>query len=128
MTLCDDTVSQQLRDKILDAIAGLGLTNPEDPELMTQIGATDSSEEGVWTWAGDAASLDGPVFWQGNSADDDGAAVGGAYQDWALGEPNDDRSGEDCAALSVFGGDEREPGQWDDRDCDVELPFVCEVP
>jgi lectin-like protein len=112
---------------LVQGIAALGLENPDDAELLAQIGASDSNDETEWTWIGDAASLDGFVFWRGDAADDGGEAVDGAYQNWASGEPNDD-NGEDCGVLSVLGSDNREAGQWDDRNCDIELPFLCEVP
>jgi lectin-like protein len=114
--------------ELVQAIAALGLEGAEDAELLTQIGASDSSDETEWSWIGNGAALDGFPFWEGDSADDGGEAVDGAYQNWAAGEPNDDNAGEDCGVLSVFGSDNRAAGQWDDRDCDIELPFVCEVP
>jgi lectin-like protein len=113
---------------LVQGIAALGLENAGDAELLTQIGASDSSDETEWLWVGNGAALDGFQFWAGDSADDGGEAVDGAYQNWAAGEPNDDTGGEDCGVLSVFGSDNRAAGQWDDRDCDIELPFLCEVP
>jgi hypothetical protein len=112
---------------LVQGITALGLENAGDAELLTQIGASDSDDETEWTWVGNAASLDGFVFWEGDSAEDGGEAVDSAYQNWAPTEPNDD-SGEDCGVLSVLGSENREAGQWDDRNCDIELPILCEVP
>jgi flagellin len=51
------------------------------------MGASDSSTEGSWTW------VDGPEasqqFWLGQAA---GSAVGGLYNNWGAGEPNEDRT------------------------------------
>jgi hypothetical protein len=99
----------------------------EDSELVTQIGASDSSDEDEWLWVGNGASLDGFQFWEGNAIEDGGEAVGGAFQNWAEVEPND-QDGEDCGVLSVLGSENRDPGEWDDRNCDEEFAFVCEVP
>jgi lectin-like protein len=114
--------------ELVRGVAALGLENPADAELLTQIGASDSSDETEWIWVGNGVALDGFQFWEGDSADDGGEAVGGAYQNWATSEPNDDTGGEDCGVLSVFGSENRAAGQWDDRDCNIELPFLCEVP
>ncbi len=112
-------------DAVVLVIATLDV--PADEELLTQIGASDSDDEDDWRWMGNGASPDGFFFWEGNSADDGGIAVDGFYENWATDEPNDD-DGEDCGVMSVFGSDSRDPGQWDDRSCDEELPFLCEVP
>jgi hypothetical protein len=112
---------------LVQAIAGLGVLD-EDDELLVQIGASDAGDEEAWVWVANAVSPAGFQFWEGDGADDGGEPVNGAYQEWADGEPNDDNDGEDCAVLSVSGSDNRDPGQWDDRSCDVDTPFVCEAP
>jgi hypothetical protein len=99
----------------------------EDTELVTQIGASDSSDEDEWLWVGNGASLDGFQFWEGNAIEDGGEAVDGAYQNWAEVEPND-QDGEDCGVVSVLGSANRDPGEWDDRNCDEAFAFVCEAP
>jgi Lectin C-type domain len=109
---------------VVASISGLALPN-DGAELLVQIGAADEDDEGEWFWVGNGG--DGFQFWQGNVADDGAAAVGGAYENWADAEPND-TDDEDCGVLEVSGNDFRAPGEWDDRNCDVELPFVCEVP
>ena len=108
-------------------LATLATLAPAEGELVVQLGASDAEDEGEWRWVGNAASADGFQFWEGTSADDDGEPVNGAYAAWDDIEPND-QGGEDCGALSVLGGTTRDPGAWDDRACDEELPFVCESP
>jgi hypothetical protein len=112
---------------VLASITGLDLP-AGDGELFAQIGASDDDDEDEWFWIGNGAAVDGFQFWQGNATDDnDAQAVGGAYENWADGEPND-TNGEDCGVLSVTGSEFRAPGEWDDRNCDLALPFVCEAP
>jgi len=113
-------------DALVLHITELGLADDDD-ELITQIGASDAEDEDEWLWVGNGASPDGFEFWEGNSADDDGEPVAGAYQNWASVEPND-QNGEDCAVLSVLGSENRDPGEWDDRNCDEAFAFLCEVP
>lgn len=77
------------------------------------MGASDSGSEGDWKW------VDGPEngtsFWSG---DMNGSAVGGNYQNWSGGEPNDSFNnqeadhGEDCAQF-LSGGN----GMWNDLPC-----------
>lgn len=68
----------------------------------TWIGASDSGVEGVWEWMdGDEA---GQQFWAGAAA---GSSVGGFYENWAGGEPNDYGTGEDYASI-------RTNGTWND--------------
>ena len=112
-------------DALVVALAALGIATDED-ELLVQIGASDADEEEAWFWVGNVASPEGFQFWEGEAEDDGGEAVADAYQNWGEGEPNDDNGGEDCAVLSVLGGDERDPGQWDDRSCETGMAFVCE--
>jgi hypothetical protein len=112
---------------VVAGIIGLDLPGAGD-EILAQIGASDSDDEDEWFWIGNGAALDGFRFWSGNATDDDDArAIGGAYENWADGEPND-TDVEDCAVLSVSGSENRARGEWDDRDCELELPFVCETP
>lgn len=77
----------------------------------TWIGATDSASEGDWRWI-----RSGTAFWSGTSG---GSAVGGAYQDWASGQPND-YGGQDCG--------ETYSGRWNDESCSVSQPYVCQGP
>ncbi|HVZ30788.1 MAG TPA: C-type lectin domain-containing protein, partial [Polyangiaceae bacterium] len=115
--------------QIVANIVAAPLPRPDDDaELLTFIGGSDAVSEGVWRWVGTESIPDGAQFWQGTSADTGGQAIGGAFANWAPSEPNDTDGNEDCAAVSAIGANNREPGNWDDRSCDTELPFVCEVP
>jgi hypothetical protein len=100
---------------------------PGNAELLTHIGGSDADDEGEWFWVGNGVAAGGPQFWEGESASFGGEVVGDAYVAWANLEPNDE-NGEDCAVVSVFGSAIREPGEWDDRSCALQLPFVCETP
>ncbi len=109
-------------------IAAADLPEPTgNAELLTQIGGSDAAEEGVWSWVGNGAVADGFQFWQGGSADDGGEVVDDAYAAWAAGEPTG-MENEHCAAVSVLGGAMRDAGEWDDRSCNEQLPYVCEAP
>lgn len=73
------------------------------------LGGTDGPVENEWRWH------DGAQFWQGRS---NGVAVGGLYENWDSGEPNDD-DGEDCVEL-------RTSSLWNDLECGDARPFICE--
>ena len=66
------------------------------------LGGGDSTQEGVWRWQ-DGGS-DGEIFWIGDA---NGYAPGGAYTNWALGQPDNFGSGQDVLFLNAA-------GQWDD--------------
>lgn len=74
-------------------------------------GGQDSVTEDVWLWD------DGVQFWQGRA---NGTAVGGLFENWQGGEPNDDGT-EDCLEVQSGGG-------WNDVGCGNARRFVCEVP
>jgi hypothetical protein len=97
-------------------------------ELLTYIGGSDEAREGVWRWVGNDTNPDGFQFWQGASTDAGGQTVAGSYANWAPTEPNDTDGTEDCAVLSALGANSRGAGNWDDRDCNTQFPFVCEAP
>ena len=115
-------------DLLVARITAADVPASEDEEILTYIGGSDSGAEGNWLWRGGGAISDGFQFWQGQAADDGGQAVGGAYTNWSPTEPNDTDGDEDCAVMSVLGNNNRVPGNWDDRNCESELPFVCEAP
>jgi hypothetical protein len=76
-------------------------------------GANDLEGEGDWRWS------DGTAFWSGAA---DGAAVGGRYSDWLVGQPDNlygviDNA--DCGAILT-------DGTWGDRSCVLSYPYVCE--
>jgi hypothetical protein len=114
---------------LVERIEAADLPASASDELLTYIGGSDSGDEGNWIWRGRGVAIpNGFQFWQGESADSGGRAVGGAYANWAPTEPNNTDDDENCAVMSVLGANNRQPGAWDDRDCDTALPFVCEVP
>jgi hypothetical protein len=113
---------------LIESIAAADVPAPDEEEILTHIGGSDSGSEGDWSWRGTDEIADGFQYWQGTFADDGGQPVGGAFANWSPSEPNDTDGDEDCAVISVLGNNNRVPGNWDDRDCDTELPFVCEVP
>lgn len=110
---------------LVAALAGVEL--PGAAGAVVQIGASDQDDEDEWSWIGNAAADDGFQFWSGNAAEDGGDPVGDAFANWADGEPNNSGN-EDCGVLVVSDGGDRDPGQWDDRACNEDLPFLCEEP
>ena len=68
----------------------------------------------VWRWPDDT------VFWRGGP---DGTPESGVFVDWKPGEPNNESttsmSPERCLALTPA-------GDWNDRACELLLPYVCE--
>lgn len=72
-------------------------------------------DEFAWSWPS------GAVFWRGGR---DGMAEGEAFVLWQAGEPNDTSSqtggAEACLALTA------EHADWNDRSCELALPYVCE--
>lgn len=73
-------------------------------------GASDSAVEGAWRWVTGPEA--GTQFWSGNGG---GSAVGGNYQRWASGEPNDSGGNEDCAQFYVSSNN------WNDLPCSHNL-------
>jgi gliding motility-associated-like protein len=74
------------------------------------IGASDQVVEGEWRWMNGPEA--GTQFWQGNGS---GSAVGGNYENWSNGEPND-RFGEDYAHFFTN-------GTWNDYP--ITLPQIA---
>ena len=69
---------------------------------MLQIGANDLEEEEAFQWVSGEER--------------------GAYDNWAPGEPNNHVfRGQDCVAINS-----PEEGQWNDKSCLTEKPFICE--
>jgi hypothetical protein len=111
---------------LLTSIGALDVPVPAG-ELLVQVGASDSDDEDEWSWVGNAAAFDGFQFWDGNGVAAGGEPVGGAYANWAAGEPNNTDQ-EDCGVINVSGNATRAAGLWDDRNCLEELTFLCEQP
>jgi YVTN family beta-propeller protein len=84
------------------------------------LGGTDQQGEGEWRWATGPEA--GTQFWQGNSA---GTPVGGAYTNWASGEPNDVNGGEDHLWMYSSFSAPHTVGQWND-DEDAADGYVVE--
>ncbi len=84
-------------------------TNTAVGAVNVWLGGTDVGVENAWRWD------DGAQFWQGGSG---GTPVGGLYENWDSGEPNNDAN-EDCAEL-------RTTSLWNDVACSVTRAFVCE--
>lgn len=78
--------------------------------ISSWIGANDVATEGTWRWADTNTQ-----FWQGSAA---GRAVGGAYANWQLLEPNN-LFNSDCGTTSAL-------GRWTDESCTSSRPYVCE--
>ncbi len=99
-TQCVDTFGGTLVviDSAAENTALLALLDEAVPSLW--IGLSDLRTEGTFVWA-DGTALD--------------------YNNWNAGEPNDAAGAEDCAQIS------RGTGYWNDFDCTMALPFVCEV-
>ncbi|QQS23246.1 peptidoglycan-binding protein [bacterium] len=73
-------------------------------------GASDSAVEGAWRWV--TGPENGTQFWSGNGS---GSVVGGQYNRWASGEPNDAGGNEDCAQFYVSSN------FWNDLPCTHNL-------
>lgn len=76
-------------------------------------GATDQAREGDWFWDG----AGGFQFWKGA---ENGAAVGGNFNNWATGTPNDANNGEDCIVINPA------TAFWGDRTCFAYYSYLCE--
>ncbi|XP_076467662.1 uncharacterized protein LOC143298664 [Babylonia areolata] len=80
--------------------AMLGTGHPSTQSFW--IGASDSTQEGGWEWS------DGSPF---------------RYLHWHPGQPDDGQSTEDCAEVVLSWN-----YQWNDRNCDDSLPYICKKP
>ncbi len=80
------------------------------PQEVT-LGLTDAEAEATWRW------MDGEIVWQGAVS---GSAVGGAYTNWYLEDPNGNRT-TNCAVMVA-------DGTWRDRECTEAYPYLCEEP
>ena len=80
-------------------------------DAEVSFGATDIAKEGEWFW--DA----GAQFWSG---DQTGAPVGGLFNAWLDGTPNNENNDEDCAVLMSA------TATWGDRPCSAKYAYLCE--
>jgi hypothetical protein len=81
----------------------------KDAEVI--FGASDSGKEGKWLWDG------GAQFWDG---DEGGKPVGGLFNAWTDGTPNDENKDEDCGVLMSA------TAVWGDRSCSAKYAYLCE--
>lgn len=79
----------------------------------TWIGGSDAVVEGEWRWVGGAE--DGQQFWQGTAS---GTSVGGFYENWNGGEPNN--SGDEDAVEMNNGGGWNDQGAGSAQDSVIE--------
>jgi hypothetical protein len=77
--------------------------------LWRWLGGDDMTTVGDWRWS------DGTAFWSGNQQ---GSAVGGAYEHWANNQP---LTQDFCLAM------EARNGNWFAMDCSDARPYVCEL-
>ncbi len=70
------------------------------------IGASDAANEGDWRWVTGPEA--GTQFWSGNGS---GSPVGGNYNNWYSGEPNNDLGNEDYCQMYFLGNT---AGKWND--------------
>jgi hypothetical protein len=75
-------------------------------------GGTDQDAEGVWKWI-----ATGEQFWQGAA---DGSVVGGAYENWNDGEPNNAGGNEHFMEINSSGG-------WNDNGDNKTNPYIMEL-
>lgn len=82
--------------------------------VHTYVSGSDQASEGAWSWL-----ATGQSFWTGNR---NGRALGSAYTNWSLLQPDDTLSSNDCMvkAPPLLGG------KWETRPCNVPAPYVCE--
>ncbi len=79
------------------------------------LGANDIDTEKRWIWSG--GPDDGLYFYQEAGA----GAIGGAFNGWADGEPNDYGDGEDCGYMYAS-----QSGRWNDFPCNAQQGYVVE--
>lgn len=80
------------------------------------LGADDITTEGAWYWGGGSGAEAGQQFWSGTAA---GSSVGGYYENWNGGEPNNSGSNEDGVEM-------RTNGTWNDINVSNSRAYVIE--
>ena len=83
-----DEIARQIGEVEINAwLGGRDAVDPADPKNPAAI---DLAEEGIWRWTeGPEGKEEGGLgrqFWNGTSG---GSTVGGAFENWGSGEPND---------------------------------------
>lgn len=84
----------------------------ENDALAGQVAVIDGGI-GQWAFGLNDRAAEGKHVWN------DGLPAG--YTRWAAGEPNDTQNNEDCAVMYNL-------GDWNDHDCALPRPFMCESP
>lgn len=82
------------------------------------LGTTDQETEKTWKWVTGPEA--GTAYFQENPSGGGGSAIGGRYNGWASGEPND-AGGEDCGYMYASQG-----GKWNDFPCSTQQGYVVE--
>lgn len=105
--------------------AGWDLAEPKNARLNAQleqliaaetwIGGSDQAVEGTWVWL-----TDGTRFWKGNGTT--GAAVNGAFSNWAGGGEPNGGDASDCMRMLPASG------AWADLQCDQLRVAACQGP
>jgi len=96
-------------------------TNIDVSSVVTYHGIDDIASEGVWKYSG--GELSGVQFWNGGAG---GSVVGGNYNNWEGGEPNN-VGNEDCGSIGGYwNGDPNVESDWRDRDCAIAYNYMCE--
>ena len=89
------------------------IQNVQQNDLMKKLLSDNKASSHIWL-GGDDLFQEGKWFWahSGIPVDD--------FTDWHAGQPDDANSGENCMQLHSSWK------QWNDGDCDIKVPFVCQ--
>lgn len=94
----------------------------EHPDFTASFwfGANDIQDEGEWHFATSEGLSAGVHFWSG---DENGSAVGGAYENWRRDEAQPDDSSPDVDCGFIYGGGNP---KWGAFGCESNGAFICE--
>ena len=112
--------SQEENDALVNEVKQLYEMGPSLHQPAFWTGGSDAEVEGEWIWVGSGAA-----FWSG---DENGAAVGDAFEHWGEGQPNQaNRRDEDCVVVYLTTDVDGAVGTWNDLPCRDGYTFVCEA-